>query len=83
MRERLRDRIARTAVRHDGGEFEMRMARDEAQQLARDIARAAEHEGRDRRAHLRRPQADGRDHRNRRAPRRSLSALNAGTCICS
>ena len=51
MGERIGDRRAGLAVGEDRRDFELRMTRDQAQQLAGHIAGAAEHDGRGRRAH--------------------------------
>ncbi len=46
MREGARHRSAGLAVGENGGDFKLRMSRDQAQQLAGHIAGAAEHDGR-------------------------------------
>ena len=51
MHERACDRSARLAIRKNGGDFELRMARDQTQQLAGHIAGAAQHDRGSRVAH--------------------------------
>src|ERR1700692_65938 len=45
MRKSISHRLARLTVRHDGGEFEVGMPRDETQQLPSYVARAAQNDG--------------------------------------
>jgi hypothetical protein len=51
MRKCGGDRRARLAIRQNGGKLELRMSRDQPQQLAGDVACAAQHDRWRRRAH--------------------------------
>ena len=53
MRKGICDRRTRLAVGEHGSHFQMRMARDQTQQFAGDVAGAAQHNGRRRSAALR------------------------------